>query len=100
RFRRGEGLPGRVLESGRQAWIVDVTQDSNFPRARHAIDIGVRGAFGFPVLAGTAVVAVLEFFSREPVQADEVQREIAAQVGTQLGRIFERERASEALLAV
>src|SRR5439155_7944494 len=100
RFRRGEGLPGRVLDGGRQAWIVDVTQDNNFPRARHAIDIGVRGAFGFPVLAGPTVVAVLEFFSREPVQPDEVQREIAAQVGTQLGRIFERERASEALLAV
>ncbi len=45
-------------------------------------------------------MAVLEFFSREPAEPDEVQLNIAAQVGTQLGRIFEREQASERLLAV
>ncbi|MFQ5992973.1 MAG: PAS domain S-box protein, partial [Nitrospiraceae bacterium] len=71
RFAPGVGLPGRVLASGKPAWIIDVTKDPNFPRARLAEDIGVKTGFGFPVLIGTEVVAVLEFFSAEAVEPDE-----------------------------
>jgi signal transduction histidine kinase/CheY-like chemotaxis protein len=79
RLRRGEGLPGQVLESGHPVWICDVTQSGNFPRGPYAWESGVRGAFAIPVIAGQSVVAVLEFFSREPV-----------------GRTFEREARDEA----
>ena len=59
-FVPGAGLPGRVLESGEPAWITDVTKDRNF-RVTMAADLGVKGAFAFPVLVGTNVVAVLGF---------------------------------------
>ena len=96
-FAIGEGLPGRVLALGRPAWIVDVTKDANFPRAKHAEDIGVRGGFGFPVMVGQDVVAVLEFFSPQPAQPDETMLEVMANVGTQLGRVIERKRSQAAL---
>ncbi len=100
RFQRGQGLPGRVLESGGPVWLADITQDDNFSRATRARDFGLRGAFAIPVLAGETVVAVLEFFSREIANPDPSWLEVTAKVGTQLGRTFERQRASERLLAI
>ena len=92
-FRVGEGLPGRVWQRRQPLWIPNVSMDANFPRAQHSIPIGVRAAFAFPVLAGPKVVAVLEFFSAEQIEAQETWLEIASQAGIQLGRIFERQRA-------
>jgi PAS domain S-box-containing protein len=99
RFAPGIGLPGRVLSSREPAWIVDVTKDPNFPRAKLAEDIGVKAGFAFPVLVGKDVYAVMEFFSTEAVEPDEHFLEIMAQVGTQLGRVIERKRAEDALRA-
>ncbi len=97
RFAAGIGLPGRVLASGEPAWIPDVTQDANFPRAKHASDIGVRAAFGFPILVGSEVAAVLEFFSAQPIEPRPRLLQVMGHVGTQLGRVVERERAAQAL---
>ncbi len=92
-FKKGIGLPGRVLESGEPAWIVDVTKDSNFPRAKLAADIGVKAGFACPVLAGSKVVAVLEFFAPEALEPDQTLLDSLVQVGTQLGRVHERDRS-------
>jgi PAS domain S-box-containing protein len=99
RFTRGQGLPGRVLASAQGTWVPDVTVDPNFPRARLAQDIGVRAGFGFPVMVGAEVVAVLEFFSDKAAAPDEALLEAMGHIGTQLGRVVERQRAEEALRA-
>ncbi|HIK58003.1 MAG TPA: GAF domain-containing protein, partial [Nitrospinaceae bacterium] len=65
---KGVGLPGRVLNSGEPAWIIDVTKDSNFPRAKLAENIGVKSGFAFPILIGKKVVGVMEFFSPKAVE--------------------------------
>jgi signal transduction histidine kinase/DNA-binding response OmpR family regulator/PAS domain-containing protein len=96
-FPSGIGLPGRVLQSGRPAWITDVTKDKKFPRASVAMEVGVKGAFAFPVLVGTEVVAVLEFFANRALEPQEALLDVAAQIGTQLGRVVERKRSEEQL---
>jgi signal transduction histidine kinase/ActR/RegA family two-component response regulator/GAF domain-containing protein len=96
RFPPGVGLPGRVLAMGRPAWISDVTRDPNFPRAAQAEDIGVRGAFAFPILIGTEVAAVLEFFSDRTEPSNPRMLEVMGQIGIQLGRAVERGRAEAA----
>lgn len=55
----GFGLPGRVVSSRRPAWITDVQQDRNFPRAPAARQFGVRGGAGAPVAHGDAVIGVV-----------------------------------------
>ena len=72
----GVGLPGRVWSSGRPAWIPDVTQDANFPRANVAASVGLHAGFAFPILTGEAVSGVLEFFASEIVPPDEPLLEI------------------------
>jgi len=96
-FATGTGLPGRVLEDRRPAWIVDVTKDPNFPRSKAAQDSGLRAGFAFPVLVGEEVAAVIEFFSDEPAEPDDAVLSIMAHVGGQLGRVIERRRAEDAL---
>ncbi|MCI0400299.1 MAG: diguanylate cyclase [Gammaproteobacteria bacterium] len=93
----GVGLAGRVLVSGQPAWVIDVTKDPNFSRTKLAQHIGVKAGFGFPVLVGKEVKAVLEFFSGEAAEPDKPLLEAMAHVGTQLGRVIERKRAEDEL---
>ncbi len=94
---RGAGLTGRVLATGQPAWIMDVTCDANFPRADIAAEISVRAGFAFPVVVGTGVVAVLEFFAVEAIEPDEGLLQVMANLGTQLGRVIERSRSERQL---
>jgi signal transduction histidine kinase len=93
------GLPGRAQQSGKPVWIADLTTDQNFPRFGIAQACGLRSAVAFPVLCGEEVVAVLEFFGGEPRDSDPGVLDLMAQVGTQLGRVIERQRAEESLRA-
>ena len=96
-FESGVGLPGRILAGGKPAWIIDVTKDKNFPRNKLCGELNVKGAFGFPILAGNEAVAVLEFFAEEEVHPDEQMLQTVHNVGIQVGRVLERKRAAEAL---
>lgn len=96
-FPPGIGLPGRVWTSGRPAWILNVQEDSNFPRAPIAAKEGLRAAFGFPILFGGEVRGAMEFFTRELRQPDEDLLRMMAAVGIQIGEFLERKRAQEQL---
>jgi len=93
RFAPGVGLPGRILTSGRPAWIQDVHNDDNFLRTRYDIPIAVRAAFGFPLKFEGKTVAVLEFFSRNSRPPDEGLLQLVQSLGEQVGRVLERRNA-------
>jgi GAF domain-containing protein len=97
-FAKGEGLPGRVLREAAPVWVVDVDREDRRCRLVHAAAAGIKAAFGFPVLVGTEVVAVLEFFSHSRATPNQTLLEVMGSVGTQLGRVVERQRAEEAAL--
>lgn len=99
-FAPGEGLPGRIWTSREPQWVPDVRESGAFPRARLVEDLGVQSAFGFPIVSGGEVTAILEFFSRDAAQPDARLLNIVRALGHQVGRVLERqaERRRQALL--
>lgn len=91
-FDPGVGLPGRVMESGRRLWIKNVGADPNFPRGKLCAEISTYTGFGFPVLLGGEVVAVLEFFSTSVEEPDGPLLRVVDNIGAQLGLVIERNR--------
>jgi PAS domain S-box-containing protein len=96
-FRPGEGLPGRVWRSRKPAWIRDVRVDSNFPRARLATRVGLKGGFAVPVLGAGEVIAVLGFFVLEPRDEDDRLVELVTAVAAHLGSILQKRRMEKTL---
>jgi PAS domain S-box-containing protein len=97
-FGPGLGLPGRVWSSLKPAYIPDIVLDKNLPRGPIAEREGLHAAFGFPILLGSEVLGVIEFFSREIRQPDQELLDMVATIGSQIGQFIERKRAEEALM--
>ena len=83
-FAKGIGLPGRVFESAQPAWIADVVDDKNFPRASIAAKDGLHGAFGFPILSGGEVFGTISFYSREIRPPDRELINMLLSIGSQI----------------
>ncbi|MBK7997473.1 MAG: GAF domain-containing protein [Verrucomicrobia bacterium] len=94
RFAPGVSLPGRVLAHARPEWISNVARDGRCPRTQFAISVGLRSSFAFPVLVGSSVAAVMEFFLSRLSEPNHALLGIVGSIGTELGRVFERSRAN------
>ncbi len=97
-FAKGAGLPGRVWGTGEPIWIPDVSKDPAFPRAATAAQIGLRGAFAFPIVTANGLGGVMEFFARDTKSEGPGVLRVCNNVGTQLGRSFELKRVQDHLV--
>jgi PAS domain S-box-containing protein len=94
-FAKGVGLPGRVWKAGVPAWFSDIPTDKNVPRRALAAKAGLRTGVGFPIMLGSEVSGVMEFFSRESQEPDQVLLDMMTGIGHQIGQFVERKRAEE-----
>lgn len=97
-FASGAGLPGRVWATGRAVWIEDVVRDPNFARAAVAEQVGIHGAFGFPIRLGNDDVGVVECFTRDVAVPDDDLLATMSTVGHQLGQFISRKRVEGAIV--
>ena len=95
RFHSGIGLPGRVWETGEPAWLTDLPNATNFPRATVATAAGLNAAFGFPLSSPGGTIGVMEFFTRHPRTPDDGLLETMAALGSQIGQVVVRRRAEQ-----
>lgn len=101
----GVGLAGRAVVSGRpvrvgstgdpsvsegEASIMTAVPVAGLPAA--SVKSGPWAGVALPLSAGEEVVAVLEFFSHEPIPADHLLLRVADPLTNQLRRVVERER--------
>lgn len=95
RWKQGDGLPGRVLATGKAAWTGELPEDARTPRVESAREAGIRCGFAFPIFLGNEVVAVLEFFTTRDERPEMDFLIVMSQVGYQLGQVMERQRIEE-----
>lgn len=91
----GEGLPGSVLSSRSPAWLVDVADETVFPRSAAALEDGLRTALAVPVFADDDLVGVVELLSRTQRRRSSALLDALATIGERLGPFLVRVRAEE-----
>lgn len=94
-FAAGEGLIGRVGARGQPEWCTDIGTDMTFRRRQAAQDAGLKVGFAIPLLVGSKVAGILEFYGSTPLAPDPPLLEALTQIGMQLGRTVEREWVAE-----
>jgi PAS domain S-box-containing protein len=96
-FGPGDGLPGRAWQAGRAVWVFDVLHEPGFSRADAAAEVGLGGAFAFPVRGSSGVLGAIEYFARRPRRPDAHVLDLMDGLGGQLGEYVERKLAEEAV---
>jgi PAS domain S-box-containing protein len=96
-FSPGQGMIGRVMTARKSVWFEDLAIYPDFPRVRHAGEIGLHGGFAFPVMVGDHLAAVLEFFSPAKQTPNSSLLEIFEEIGKQLGIVIARKQSEKEL---
>lgn len=89
-FRRGVGLPGRVMQRGEFLLLPDLAAETNFPRREEALACGLVSGLAFPITPSLGGMAVIELFSIRAHSEDEALLRLLPQVTAQTARIFAR----------
>ncbi|HUX26466.1 MAG TPA: GAF domain-containing protein, partial [Burkholderiales bacterium] len=92
----GEGMAGKVWQSGQPLWIPDITKDARALTAIFKAQSGIRGAFVFPVKAEGNTIGVLAFHSREIREPDAQLLAAAREIGNQVGGFMRRKHGEDA----
>jgi PAS domain S-box-containing protein len=81
-----------IIAKAQPIWVRDVATHPNFARRSLAEQAGLKTGLAVPVLSGSEVIAVLEFFSLETLDQDDALLEVMSLLGTQLGQVVDRTR--------
>jgi len=96
-FAQQGSIAATVLQDGKLAWIPDISKEPRFVRTAAAAACGLRSVVMAPVAAGAETLGLIEFYSGAPNPRDEHMALVLEYVATQLGRVFERDRAERRL---
>jgi PAS domain S-box-containing protein len=91
----GEGLPGRVWQTGQYIWLSDVIADKTFSRIAEAKAANLHSVFCFPIRIENKVLGALEFLVQRRQGADDVMLKMMAAITVQIGFFMQRKIAEK-----
>jgi len=86
----GEGLVGRVWQSGTTGWLDHLDDADRFSRTEEAPGVGLRSAFAFPIVSQDRVLAVVQFLEQHVHAPSAELISTATAWGSQIGQYLER----------
>jgi signal transduction histidine kinase len=94
-FKPGEGMVGRVWETGQPLWISDLTKQAHVLNAKLAPSVELHGACMFPVASQGRTLGVMSFVSRAVREPEKRLLQTFSIIGTQVGQFLQRKQREE-----
>ncbi|MBY0270836.1 MAG: PAS domain S-box protein [Burkholderiales bacterium] len=79
------------------SWLANLHDDKPFRRRASTIRFGWRSAYAFPILIGSDVVGIMEFFGPDSREPDEALVQTTVSIGSQIGQFIQRKQAEDKL---
>ncbi len=92
----GEGLAGRVWQTGQPGWVSDVTTSGPFPPLPPGQHDGRRGTLAFPIVSDGDVLLILQVSSDDPTAPDPGTLEVLESTFQNVLQFAERREAEAA----
>lgn len=96
-LKSGKGLAKKILETRKAYLIEDLSEDQELPQIHALIKEGIKGALAIPIKLYDAVIAVVEFFSINPIHKNQQLSDLTLAAANQLGLLLERRRNEKEL---
>ena len=93
----GEGLLGRVWQSGVPSAQDDLSAATDYDRAAAALQAGLRSAIAFPVMNDGAVTGVIEMLTHDVRQIENDLVTMLSTAGGEIGQFIRRSETAQAL---
>ena len=93
----GEGLLGRVWQSGIPAAQEDMSAATDYDRVAVALQAGLRSAVAFPVITGGSVIGVVEMLTHQPRMIENDLVTMLSTAGGEIGNFIRRAETAQAL---
>jgi signal transduction histidine kinase len=94
-FKPGEGMVGRVWETGQPLWISDLTKQPHALGASLAPGLELHGACMFPVGSQGRTMGVMSFVSRAVREPEKRLLQTFRIIGAQVGQFLQRKQREE-----
>ena len=94
------GLPGRIWTSQKFEWVDNIADEikPNLLRQKYALEVGLKTAFGIPILANEQVLTILVFYKKQLSQPEPRLLDLVHAVATQLASLILLKRTEAALV--
>ena len=93
----GEGLLGRVWQSGIPAAQEDLSGATDYDRVAVALQAGLRSAVAFPVITGGSVIGVIEMLTHDQRVIENDLVTMVSTAGGEIGNFIRRAETAQAL---